>query len=98
MFSPVLNDDDLGQIASTQSSAHRLAICERPEISVRVSDLLLTFDDDNICLALIKIQEPRSQRKERNDPSGRRSVNSRLRSPHGDSAHTPSLGHGALGG
>lgn len=54
VFSPALNDDDLSHIVSSQGHAHRLAICERPEVSVRISDLLLTFDDDGICLALVR--------------------------------------------
>ena len=100
MFSPVLNDDDLGQIASTQSSAHRLAICERPEISVRVSDLLLTFDDDNICLALIKNPGAAFSEKgaERILERAKECESCVSRSPHGVFCHTLGLGDGALGG
>ncbi|AMW35205.1 hypothetical protein AY555_08500 [Haematospirillum jordaniae] len=54
LSSPVLDDEDLENIITNQSNAHRLAICQRPEVSVRISDVLLTFDDDTICLALVR--------------------------------------------
>lgn len=54
MSSPALDDNDLEQVITSRGNAHRLAICQRPEVSVRISDILLTFDDDSICLALVR--------------------------------------------
>lgn len=54
LSSPTLDDNDLEQVITSQGNAHRLAICQRPEVSVRISDILLTFDDDTICLALVR--------------------------------------------
>lgn len=54
MHSPVLQEDDLIRICVDCSRMHRLCVAVRPELSSKVTDILVYMDDERVQLALVR--------------------------------------------
>jgi uncharacterized protein (DUF2336 family) len=50
--SPVLTEDDLVQLARDSSLFHRLAIADRPQISTKVTDTLIGFNEPEVLVVM----------------------------------------------